>query len=29
MATGSHHVALRDHLNGYCLCFYTTPKDFS
>lgn len=25
----SHHVSLSDALNGYCLYFYTTPKEFN
>jgi hypothetical protein len=25
----SHHVSLSDVLNGYCLYFYTAPKDFN
>ena len=25
----SHHVSLSDVLNGYCLHFFTTPKDFN
>lgn len=25
----SHHVSLSDVLNGYCLCFYSVPKEFS
>ncbi|PTX20375.1 hypothetical protein C8N40_103452 [Pontibacter mucosus] len=29
MVSASHHMALCDKLNGYCLCFYTAPKDFS
>ncbi len=29
LVAASHHVALRDVLNGYCLDFLTTPKDFN
>ncbi|WP_299821462.1 hypothetical protein [uncultured Pontibacter sp.] len=29
LVAASHHVALRDELNGYCLHFFTTPKAFN
>ncbi|WP_242919501.1 hypothetical protein [Pontibacter liquoris] len=29
LVAASHHVSLHDVLNGYCLCFLTTPKAFN
>jgi hypothetical protein len=29
LVTASHHVTLRDELNGYCLPFFTCPKAFN
>ncbi|WP_165864859.1 hypothetical protein [Rufibacter latericius] len=29
LVAASHHASLRDVLNGYCLFFFTSPKDFN
>ncbi|MER2996740.1 hypothetical protein [Pontibacter populi] len=29
LVAASHHVSLSDDLNGYCLNFFSAPKDFN
>jgi hypothetical protein len=29
LVSASHHVSLSDVVNGYCLHFFTAPKDFN